>query len=131
MAKVHEWKVTERGSTVVDVWLSRIQTTEDVFWSAGGDSYLLAAVSAGNDDGNNFHHQGVAVHLVSVNGAGEVRWYVEPRDIDWRMPYRHEVGESRDMVEAAHWFGLVCLAADGRDCRCDACVVERAEEQAG
>jgi len=60
--RVYGYKDTPYGRRV-DVALYDTRTTEDIYWSARCNSYVLAA-----DPGDE------APRLVCINGAGEVRW---------------------------------------------------------
>lgn len=59
--------VTTYGGLGMNIQLPHMRTTEQVFWSANGNSYVT--------DG---------VRVISVNGLGEIRWSVEEwnRDSD-------------------------------------------------
>jgi hypothetical protein len=106
-AKIHGWKEGR-----VDVALTSMRTTQDVYWSprwegsggarGGCNSYVLAR----KDDG---------VGLYSVNGIGEVRWevfqqylpmWVEQELTSWRRDsWRHS--DAAEQLAAARHFGLV------------------------
>ena len=80
MARIHGWKKNEfTGNQVVDVKLYHTDTTQDVFWSKMKNSYVL--VESFDIFGNFEAPDGTGVRLLSVNGAGEVRWPVMVQDI--------------------------------------------------
>lgn len=93
MSKIHQWKDTPHGKRV-DVKLYDTRTTKDVFWSDRCNSYVLVILQPGVSYGaTTFTHPeyGQEVMLMSINGAGEVRWPVSDygRDDEQRAAIRH------------------------------------------
>ena len=99
-AKVHGW-AEDRFGRHVDIGLTNAQTTRDVFWSVGGNSYVLAENALDSQQ----------PLLVSINGMGEVRWVVSPQQIA-RAVEQERTGtlrpytDSAEYVAAARHFGL-------------------------
>lgn len=114
MPKVYGWKDTENGPRVT-VRLEDHYTTPDIYWSARYNSYVLAEVRS---DATPFEQRqainwnGRKVMLVSVNGAGEVRWTVDQGAIDCALRDEKEEwwervnGDGKEQLAAARHFGL-------------------------
>jgi len=89
--------------------MREIRTTEDVFWSVNTNSYVLAKPRGGAET---FDLNGEKVLLLSINGAGEVRWPVWPYNLEgalknekeswWRETY-----DGAEQLAAARHFGLI------------------------
>lgn len=83
LPKIFGHRETEYGRRV-DVQLHDTNTTTDVFWSAHKNSYVLASITDDNSWKSNpeamerfyFQRGEEWFTLVSINGAGEVRWSV-------------------------------------------------------
>ena len=71
------------GGHGVDVKLHSIANSKDIFWSQPNcNSFVRVAVPATADEWSQqqYTHRnefGEAYYIVSVNGIGEVRWYVD------------------------------------------------------
>lgn len=92
----------------VNVKLYDHETTNDVFWSERCNSYVLAAAQP--------HERGAIkvgeahATLVSVNGAGEVRWTVQQGQIDSALRLEADGirgGDAEEQLAAARHFGLI------------------------
>lgn len=84
----------DKAGRRVDVKLYEVRTTRDVFWSPGCNSYILCELPQGHTGRTSFRlPNDQPVKLYSINGAGEVRWEVEP----YRM--RRAVRDVRQNVE--------------------------------
>lgn len=57
----------------------RSPRTPGVFWSSTHNSYVLARPLRGAVKDGWLTPDGQRVQLVSINGIGEVRWYIRPR----------------------------------------------------
>jgi hypothetical protein len=101
-AKVHGWIEDERFGNCVNVQLANLYTTPDVFWSARGNSYVLASNA----------QDAAQPLLVSVNGLGEVRWTVDDRALQRALRHERESwfnpqGDDAETLAAARHFKLV------------------------
>lgn len=101
-ARVHGWIEDPRFGNRVDVGLTHARTTADVFWSARGNSYVLAS------------NPQDAAHplLISVNGLGEVRWTLGVPELQRALRNERESwfnprGDDAEALAAARHFGLV------------------------
>lgn len=90
----------------VSVHLFDTVSTSRVFWSARCNSYVLIPDPARGEfqtpDGRN-------VSLVSVNGAGEIRWTVTRSQVDFQIKNGFKGGDGEESLAAALHFGLVTL----------------------
>lgn len=117
-AKVHEFR--KAGTPGIDVALHSMRTTRDVYWSpswtappshggrGGGNSYVLVKAREGERDRHCFlTPAGTRVQLASVNGAGEVRWYVDPYRIKDALENeaRMEALPAWDRGDSHEWLG--------------------------
>lgn len=113
MPKIHGYTVRkgsfhgggDEGYKCVDVLLSSMRSTEDIFWSRRSNSYVLV-------EGGDFHlTDGRTAQLLSVNGIGEVRWPVWVSQIKQAVEMEAEGKlkpdyDSFEQLEAARHFGL-------------------------
>jgi hypothetical protein len=112
-------RVHQRGGFGIDVKLTHMGTTRDVFWSpriptgGGCNSYVLCEPLLGGTSAVFRLPGGAPVQLFSVNGIGEIRWGIEPHRVydtvahldaghDWA-----KTGEDYESLLAARHFGLV------------------------
>ena len=97
----------------VDVRLESRSTSDDVFWSERCNSYVLVAARA--DDRDAFKLGNKHVTVTSVNGAGEIRWTVQPYQIEYALADeakgRKLVGDVVEQIAAARHFGVVAPRA--------------------
>lgn len=121
-ASVTMYTLNERAR-MVDMVLTHTQTTENVWWSprwedkAGGrhggfNSYVIA--KAGPDPA--LLEPG-EILLCSINGQGEVRWYVRERDVRYMLRSEASalglggacaaMGDWYEQLAAARYFGLI------------------------
>jgi hypothetical protein len=95
-------RVFEMGGYGVDVKLTEIRTTVDIFWSTPGcNSYVLA--DSPPRFGPYLRLHGRPVALFSINGIGELRWSVEAWYIHSVM--RHDRADD-EQLQAFNHFGL-------------------------
>lgn len=93
------------GHRAIDVALRTMRTSPDVFWTERANSYVLVQ----DDDGRApWMHNGTPVYCYSVNGIGEVRWNLTPRDVyeyeDLATPKQFPT--DREMMGVVEHFGL-------------------------
>jgi hypothetical protein len=96
------------GGHGVDIRLSNSRTTNQVFWSQRGNSYVIVA----DDDGPHVK-DGQRVALLSINGMGQIRWRVSDTEI--HSARRHEPQPDWDSFEflaAFTHFGLETASVD-------------------
>jgi hypothetical protein len=126
--KIHKFKLSNYQPNpahpryVVDCTLRDMRTTPDVYWSESYNSYVLAEVSEGNTWANHpfgeryYWRRGEQLfQLVSINGAGEMRWDVPKERLDGEIKYEQDClregremhGDGREFLAAARHFGLI------------------------
>lgn len=115
--KIHTWLNDDR----VNVKLYDTHTTRDIFWSEKFNSYVLVEVNRANawlnmPECDDFYFQtkdGKWFTLVSVNGAGEVRWSVtkeqleRAEDMEERYPDKISGWDDGEYLVAARHFRLI------------------------
>jgi hypothetical protein len=121
--KIHTWKLgryqpnPEKPTRwVVDCHLREVRTTPDVWWSPSTNSYVLAEIPlidqihVSRRDMLYWQVDGQWVELLSINGAGEVRWNVERARVEQAQAQEEEEwgkkGDSYEFLCAARHFGL-------------------------
>lgn len=127
MAKVHDWRKSDYQPDpkytrwVVDVHLREIRTTKDVYWSVNTNSYVLVDATspwASRNQSEDWHERyhfkvdGKWAMLVSINGAGELRWDVLKDTLESHLkhekePWWRETYEGAEALAAARHFGLI------------------------
>jgi hypothetical protein len=97
----------------VDVKLYDHETTSDIFWSERCNSYVLAAAQPHDREALKLGTANVL--LVSVNGAGEIRWTVTKWQLDMSVEQeaagRKVGGDAEEQLAAAKHFGIVAARA--------------------
>lgn len=109
--KIHGWN----GSKVA-VSLREVRTTSDVFWSKRSNSFVLAEVipSLSGKVPDGFLVNGTKCSLVSINGGGEVRWEISPREVASALRTEKAMSpadfagvDASETLAAARHFGLI------------------------
>ena len=87
----HLRRFTALTETGADIRLNDTRNTEAVYWSREGNSYVV------NDNPTGYWNTfgGTPCDLISINGAGELRWVVSSRS-----------GNTAGDTDAAEYFGL-------------------------
>lgn len=142
--KIHGWKLStyqpdpDHPRYVVDCTLRNMDTTRDIFWSLRKNSYVLAEIKKDSMWANRPAHDDTAdryfwrgpdgghVQLLSINGAGEVRWDVTKDRIEAdaqreNEPWWNDGLDGAEQLAAARHFGLIEPKAGKSPewCECD------------
>lgn len=82
--------ISKYGGNGVDIRLTSVANTSQVFWSHKHNSYVIV-----EDEKGEWSYYGKRVALLSINGIGEIRWRVTEMK-----------GSTEGDTDAVHWFNL-------------------------